>query len=105
MRSMLDKLTREDFAGSLGTAFRLENSPGESIELTLAEANDLALPLDPATPGPRRRPFSLLFRGPRSPVLPQRIYPLEHPQLGRLEIFLVPVRADAGGVEYEAIFN
>jgi hypothetical protein len=41
------------------------------------------------------------FRGPSLPVLPQRIYALEHRTLGRLEIFLVPI----GAGQYEAIFT
>ena len=43
----------------------------------------------------------LLFRGPSLPILPQRIYPLEHAALGRLELFIVPI----GPGQYEAIFT
>ena len=53
----------------------------------------------------RAEPFSLLFRGPRQPILPQSIYDLVHPELGTLKIFLVPVQPSGDGAEYEAIFN
>jgi hypothetical protein len=99
---MLDKLTRDDFAGAVGAAFKIQDRPEGAIDLALVEARNLSV----ATTAPGRRPpFSLLFRGPRSPVLPQSIYPLVHPSFGRLEIFLVPVGEDADGVTYEAIFN
>ncbi len=52
-----------------------------------------------------REQFSLHFRGPATPVLPQRIYRLDHPELGALEIFLVPIRRDAAGITYEAVFT
>ena len=44
-------------------------------------------------PGPRpaRAPFALEFKGPAQPVLPQRIYPLEHAAIGRHELFIVPI--------------
>jgi hypothetical protein len=47
----------------------------------------------------------LLFRGPRTPVLPQRIYRLEHAVMGPLEIFLVPIGPDAEGMRYQAVFT
>ena len=52
-----------------------------------------------------REPFSLLFRGPVSPVLPQRIYQVSGAALTAIDIFLVPVGASASGVEYEAVFS
>jgi hypothetical protein len=35
------------------------------------------------------------------PPLPQRIYRVEHAELGAIEIFLVPIAAD----RYEAVFT
>ena len=52
----------------------------------------------------QRVAFSALFRGPDKPLLPQRVYPLEHPILGRLEVFLVPISQDDNGVCYEMVF-
>ena len=53
----------------------------------------------------REEPFALLFRGPRQPVLPQRIYTVAHAKTGQLVIFLVPVQGTSEGIEYEAVFN
>ena len=50
------------------------------------------------------RPFSLLFRGPADRPLEQGIHPLDHTDMGRLEIFLVPMQPDDEGPLYEAVF-
>lgn len=96
---MLDKLTVEDFSRLLQQPFRLTSAEG-AFELVLVSAEARGRPV-----GGGRQPFSLLFRGPRQPVLPQAIHPLVHDALGTLEIFIVPVGANADGVEYEAIFS
>ena len=101
MGSVLTDLTLGDFSGRIGDAFRVE-LPAGSIDLALAEVTDLAR-RDHA--GPRRAPFSLVFRGPNWPLLSQRIWAVEHEVLGRLEIFLVPIGPDALGMRYEAVFN
>lgn len=53
----------------------------------------------------QRQAFSLTFRGPNEPVLPQRIYAVENQTLGTMEIFLVPVGPDKIGMQYEAVFS
>ena len=100
---MLDTLTREQFAEHQGETFRLETGGSATFDLTLAEAT----PLGGAARGGEREPFSLTFRGPAEPVLPQAIYPVEHPKLGKLEIFLVPIGPDPKekGMRYEAVFT
>ncbi|MBK9062174.1 MAG: hypothetical protein IPL89_03130 [Acidobacteria bacterium] len=98
---MLEVLTYSDFFERVGEEFRV--AAGEvAVGLVLSEVTNLARKGDA---GPRRAPFSLVFRGPLSPVLPQRIWPLEHAALGTLEIFLVPIGPDAEGMRYEAVFN
>jgi hypothetical protein len=101
MRRMLESLTLGDFSGRVGEEFRLDG-PSGAVPLTLVEVVDLARR---ENPGPRRSPFSLVFRGPAAPALPQRTWPLAHETLGRLEIFLVPIGPDASGMRYEAVFN
>ena len=48
--------------------------------------------------------FALLFVAPAGPFLPQAIYPVSHPALGTMEIFLVPVGPTLGGNGYHATF-
>jgi hypothetical protein len=98
---MLQDLTHTQFAGCLNERFRIHaDTASFDVELIQAEA------LGPHHDGSaRRESFSLVFRGPLQPVLPQRIYRLEHEGLGTLEIFLVPVGPDKDGMRYEAVFN
>jgi hypothetical protein len=100
---MLDRLTLADFAPLVGTAFPLVGAGDPPIAFTLAAANDLS-GRGSSVPG-TRPPFSLHFRGPADPLLPQRTRLLDAGPLGRLEIFLVPIGRDAAGATYEAIFN
>jgi hypothetical protein len=100
---VLDALTHESFLPHVGTDFPARLGPDATLGLTLIEVE--ATGPAPAGGATRRRPFSLLFRGPRAPVLPQRIYRLEHAALGPLEIFIVPIGPDAHGMRYEAIFT
>ena len=97
-----DPFARDRFAPLVGQTFavRHESAAGwVGPELELVAVNALR-------PHSRRaEPFSLHFRGPSRPVLPQSIYDLAHPELGTLKIFLVPVQASGEGAEYEAIFN
>ena len=98
---MADTLVPGDFR-DLGGPLRVQATVGGEA-LTLELAVESVAPL----PGHRLRaePFSLVLRGPASPALPQAIYGLEHPRQGRIDVFLVPIAADAAGVRYEALFN
>lgn len=101
MRRMLEELAYSDFFERVGEEFRVAVEDA-AVVLVLSEVTDLTRR---EAPSPRRSPFSLIFLGPLAPVLPQRIWPLEHGGLGRLEIFLVPIGPDASGMRYEAVFN
>jgi hypothetical protein len=97
---MLDKLTSADFTVHLRQPFRIRLEGMEPLETELIEVTELG----EAAPG-RRRAFSLIFRGPRQIVLPQRIYSLEHEVMGVFDLFLVPIGPDQAGMRYEAIFT
>ncbi|MEW6021171.1 MAG: hypothetical protein AB1807_03415 [Pseudomonadota bacterium] len=89
--------TLSAIAAVCNSAFTVSGLDG--LALTLYEA----LPLAGAAPDEHH--FSLGFRGPAAPQLEQGTYTLDHAVLGTLAIFLVPVGRDAGGVQYQAIFN
>jgi hypothetical protein len=98
---MLERLTHHDFQPYLGQIFHIHRDDAEEIEVQLTTLTELgADPPSDAT----RRPFSLIFRGPPDLMLPQRIYHLEHAELGHLDIFLVPIGPDQEGMQYEALF-
>jgi hypothetical protein len=101
---VLDRLTATSFAPAVGDTFTIDAGEGR-LELELVEAR-LHEPDAPAEDaGGARAPFTLEFLGPADPVLPQRIYPLEHPSFGTLEIFIVPIGRDEAGTRYEAVFG
>ena len=76
--------------------------------VTLAEATPLTVPGEVPNAALRPDPFALLFHGPLAPIAPQQIYEMNHPQLGKVEIFIVPIGPDKKtrqNMRYEAIFN
>ena len=97
---MLDKVTKQTFEPIKGGVFELVLGEGRTIPLELSAV--LGTGLQGAA---SREQFSLHFRGPSTPVLPQKIYRLQHPDLGALDIFLVPIRRDSSGMTYEAVFT
>ena len=94
---MLDVLSYEELAAQVGTKFAVTDAP-VPLELELAEVTERR-----ATA--RQEYFSLIFRGTRELILPQRIYQLEHERLGTGELFLVPVGVTEEAAEYEAAFT
>jgi hypothetical protein len=73
--------------------FRLRLDDGATVPLELVEV---------AGAGPDA--FSLVFRGAPGFYVEQRVWRLEHDRLGTLELFLVPIRPDAEGSRFEAVF-
>lgn len=90
------------FSSYLNSIFELYT--GYSIvEVALVEVKDLLPQGTAATDG--RESFSLLFRG-GTAVLRQNTYRMDHPSLGRFELFLVPGGPDSVGAQsYVAIIN
>lgn len=96
---MLDRLTCADFEALVGTPFELDAGVAGPVPAELLEARA------GASAGPRGGGFSLLFRAATADGLQQGTYSLAHPRLGRLDVFLVPVGHEAGGLLLEAVFN
>jgi hypothetical protein len=79
-------------------SFRLAAAGGEiALELVEVQQSGPALRKGGA--------FSLLFISEPGPFLPQAIYPISHPALGTLELFIVPRGPMRGGNAYEAVFT
>lgn len=97
---MLQDLQAPSFEEQLNTPFRIHFGGEAPLEVVLFEVR-----LHEAHGGPRKQPYSVYFRGPHQPILPQAIYRVEHEQIGPMEIFLVPIGPDAQGMRYEAVFN
>ena len=102
---MLDKVTVSDFAEHVDSTFRLHHEADSPVDVKLIEATELGAGSGPEGEPAKRKPFSLVFRGPKESDLQQQIYKMEHDKLGTLEIFLVPIGPDKEGKCYEAIFT
>jgi len=92
---MLESLTVDQFRPLRGNRFRIAPDGAPSFDVELVEVTEI-----PREPG-GRAPFSLVFQGGPDPPLEQRIYRVEHGELGELDIFLVPIAAD----RYQAVFS
>ena len=98
-------LTLEHFTPLVGSAFRLPDV--EDILLRLSRAEPLArMKRGGDIPGLGSRvPFDLIFVGPTSPILPQQTYRLVAEGAELMEIFIVPIGPEEGGMGYQAIFT
>ena len=98
---MMQDLTQQTLAKMVNQSVYLTDGD-KRVELQIVECN----PLNPrGRPQDQREPFSLVLRGPKNPVLPQRMYPIDFGAMGAFDIFIVPIGPDERGMRYEAIFN
>ncbi len=103
--ALLAQLTATTCAAYVGQPFQVLFDDGTRLTLELiAAAPYLGSDEDAPPMGNGRAPFSLIFRGPRASVLPQRTYRLAHETLGEFPLFLVPIGPDSAGMRYEAAF-
>jgi len=86
------------FAPHAGSKFAMQGGNSGTAEVELESVKDLGS-------SARHIQFSLIFLGPEEAPVAQGIYRLDHPALGALDLFLVPIGKDQSGVRYEAIVN
>ncbi len=99
---MLDELQSSDFLPYLNQEFLIQLEGTAAIGLELVEVAEWG----EASGKNRHRPFSLIFLGPVSRhYLPQHTYPLEHQEMGTLDLFIVPLGPQGGRMQYQAIFS
>jgi len=98
MSSPLDNFNSQTFSEQLHTKFKVLPTGAEPLELELVEVTE-------RNAAPKMEQFSLLFRGPHSPRLPQQIHGLEHEKLGTFELFLTAIAGDQESITYEAVFH
>ena len=98
----LEELQSNDFVPYLNQTFTVRLKGTDSIELELVLVTESRRGFRAGA----RQPFALHFLGPvSSQYLLQHMYRLEHPEMGVLDIFLVPLSLQAGRMRYEAIFG
>lgn len=97
---MLETLTIDDFKDRVGETFTAGAGEGRVLTLTLTSVDELE-------PGPdaERKPFSLEFKDEAHDHVPQQTVAIEHAQIGKFDLFVVPLGPEADGMRYEAIFT
>lgn len=104
----MQELSFELFEPLVGSTFQIMVQGQPSLDLKLASVEDMTVEDLLRDPSIRSQPFSLIFDGPMTPVAPQAIYELNHDQLEKLNLFLVPIGPDRKTrqvMQYQAIFN
>jgi hypothetical protein len=87
-----------DFSPHLDAVFDMQTADGV-VPLKLAKVDPVG------DSGRAGGAFSLIFVAPKGTRLPQAIYPVKHPVLGVMEMFLVPIKPTQDGSGYQAIFT
>jgi hypothetical protein len=96
----IDRLTAEDFDGYLGRKVRPD---GCGFEMVLDRIDRREFP---GWEQVARKPFALIFRGPRRPVLPEGLYPMAIADGPTLMLYVIPILTPAGDhQEYQVVFN
>lgn len=97
----LESLTLESFVDIVGSAIEVISESGAVAgTLTLVSATPTGFS---GLPG--RTPFSLIFSGAPDWLLAQGTISAQIPQLGLLDIFIVPISGNDQERRYQAIFS
>jgi hypothetical protein len=97
----LASLTAEHLSPLLGQTFAITLPQGPATQGVLETVTPL-----PASPGATRRAFSFVFLVPAQAPRPvQGPLRFEHPSLGALEVFAVPVGQHGGAIRWEIVFG
>ena len=99
---MAANLTEAEFSKHVNTKFRVELEGDTSVDLELTEVKGYMSKHNEQT-GMER--FSIYFQGPAEPLLPQKLYAFQHPEMGSFEMFFVPIAKNEAGFRYESVFN
>ena len=91
-------LTHEEFTKAANTKFQVEVDENTKVDLELITISDIKL-------YPQQEEFAIEFRGPLNIFLPQGPHNFSHEEMGQFELFTVPIKQDADGFYYEAVFN
>ncbi len=102
----LEQPTSIDFAAYLNQPFTLQLEALPPILLQLRavqnlERNHIYAETAPTAIAPE--PFAVVFNGPLRPILPQQIYQVLHPRLGKLNLLFTPIGPNGSSMQYKAI--
>jgi hypothetical protein len=89
---------RDRFAEELGSSFALKVADSPTLDLELVEVSELK-------ERPHQMSFAIAFLAPKSAVVGQGLYDLQHERLGEMQVFLVPIGITDERMQLEAVFN
>ena len=95
---MLDTHDKSAFESALGSVFRMDGDGLDAADIRLVAC-------DSKLDTPQQACFSLLFNAPADTAPVQGVRRLRHPELGEMEIFLVPIKKTETELVFEAVFN
>ncbi len=104
-RNQIDFAT---FLSKRGTVFTASPGSGALVIMELIEVEQTVINQNTAEKAidAGHEKFSLLFQSPAGQALEQDTYTFEHPELGRFDMFIVPISVRGNNDNYyEAIFN
>ena len=91
-------LEHSEFSKYLNSNFRVRISDEQTVDAELIEVTELMV-------SARQERFAIVFRTANDFFLGQGLRTLEHDEMGKCELFLVPIGRDEKGTSYEAVFN
>ena len=95
---MVRLLQHEDFSPHLNKLFGFEGRHHQ-LRLASVEVGDAPTP-------DQRKPFNLIFQGPRGDVMPEGLYMAEVEDGARFELYVIPIHTPAPDrQDYQAVFN
>jgi hypothetical protein len=96
----IERLTADDFVCYLGSKVR-PNGTGLEMLLDRIDRREFS-----GWEGVTRKPFSLIFRGIRQPVLPEGLYSIAIADGPTLTVYIIPIFTTADDhQEYQVVFN
>ena len=88
----------EDFTPHLNKLFRFEGRHHQ-LRLASVEVGDAPSP-------DHRKPFTLIFHGPRGDVMPEGLYAAQPEDGAQFELYVIPIHTPAPErQDYQAVFN
>lgn len=101
----LAEIDATKFSELLHSRFRVGTALPAGVELELAEVAGVRNFREGGPGTPEYEGFSLIFQGPDTAPLKQGTHPFEHAQIGKFDLFIVPIARTAGVIQYQAVFN
>jgi hypothetical protein len=102
---IIDKLTSTDFSAHLNQPFtlQLEALPPILLQLRAVQNLDNGNTYTGGNRSTYLNPhFAVVFNGPLRPILPQQIYQIQHPSMGKLNLLFTPIGPNGSSMQYKA---